>query len=123
MTLCDLLVEELDITDHFLLKGGLTGFEEKGQYFLIVALDEGRGVLMDDCDVALEGPDYIGEESVLLDDILLELPVDELQTSLVLEVSFPFHVHNLPDRLNQSLLKLAGRLYLLDLLEQQHFLH
>lgn len=118
LALCDLLVKKLDVADHFLLKSGLPSFDEKGENFLVVAFDESGGVLMDDSDVALEGPDDISEESVLLDNILLELPVDKLQTSLVLEISLSLHVHDLPDGLYESLLKLACSLYLLDLLKQ-----
>jgi hypothetical protein len=119
----DLCVEEVDAVDELLFEGGLFGLLEEGEDVVVVALDERVLVVVEDGDVGLEGLHDFSEEAVVLQDVLLQLAVDALETGPVVPLGLPLQLHDAVDGVDQPVLELARRFYALDLLVQQRSLH
>lgn len=102
-------VDKLYFFQHIFLKFGIFGLDEEGKYFVIVPFNEGGLVLVDDGDIGLVGFDDFGEEPIIGDDILFQLPVYDFETRFVIGFGFLLHAHNGVDRVDELMLKVAGR--------------
>ena len=123
MAFVDLAIEEFDSVDQLILHLRLFCLYQKAKDFVVVSFDEGVLVVIDNSDVRLERPDYFSKKSIFLYDVLLQLSVDTLKTHLVIPLRLAFHLHDLPDRVNEPMLKLTGRFNILNLFVKKHSLH
>ncbi len=87
---------------------------------MIVAVNEGGLVVIEDGDIGLEGLDDIVEEAVVLLDVLLQLEVYDLETGAVLPLGLALQLHDGEDGIDQFVLELTCCLYALHLLVQLH---
>jgi hypothetical protein len=101
----------------------LFGLLEKVKDLVIVSFNEGALIVIEDCDVGLEGLHNVSEKAIVLHNVFLEFAVDGLEIGAVVVLSLAFELHDRVDGLDESVLKLTGGLYALYLLVQLHPLH
>lgn len=75
---------------------------------MVISVNEGGLVVVEDCHVGLERLHNVIQESVVLLDVLLKFEVNDFEASPVLPLGLAFELHDSVDGIDELVLELTG---------------